>query len=1818
MSKVKTELVKIEYELRSSSQLPLHSTVNGSSSRWVVYRGNPDAAVLVIGEAPGYHEAEQGKPFVGESGKLFDQLMSEVLGCEDVEQYMLITNCIMARPPHNRDPTALELDAYAVYLRRLVVAMHPRMVVAIGRIAATMIENGLDVNSMYGLPPNYKFSQSSNNLQQPSTMIKILKEEGKTRKVVLDNKVHCRAVYMTHPSFMLRMKNIAQRRTKEQLWVNRLRLALMDSVLGTVSALPQPCPEYRTETLQLPAEHPNYVNAASVENDLATSADLAYILKKVPDELPDRSNAFCGLLRDAEYDQLLNCFYMYLTTPDGKSARITMYDYEFSFYVNAHPAFRPHIVADELNEHFVNSLATTLTRELRSVATAKMGVVRGFRSTKNQLLTGKVRCEIAAQKRSHNGGMQPVARDYIRVTVSHHDLVYDCIKLLEAMVGDYDKNYEQQKRLWQRKGEDSSSSKVPHPKIYKQKFEIMEGNFSPVQYLTYQSRVRMSHWLLFAQNSLAYQLIRDPVSGASSSYGLQLSAELHGGTRQIVCLDPSQKVMLVEPNPYQLTSSDHAPLTRLACDIECANKEFHFPDPLCDPVTTISHTVHLKKPTTEYHPQTFVPLLEGDAKPQRVCKSEEQMSFELDWMAETHQVPDNDCSLLPQEVLDMIADDTLVSEVAEPMMERIRCAQANLRTKERLLVRARFVMRKRPSAQRRLKVSTLAEEVDTLRRYLAESQRDLEACERVIEDALQRVRTDYVEMSFQLGACSQKSAQVQGYRASRIYTFNSEAELLRAWHRFFRMVAPEQLTGHNLKRFDMTYLFKRMSVLGLNAAAMGLRDRSCLRVDLKRFMSRAYGERVITELQGLEGCTVVDTLEVYLREKKENSYRLDALAQKYLGCKKDDVPYAALWGLLVGSDSDRRRVVDYCVRDARLCDQLINKHSWDVNMSEFARVNGTVSESELYVRGQQIKVLSAVMQRNMREGHRILIATPSYWSCNQQEEVIESWLLTNEESKRDDNGVQSKQVATVEEIVDEFNNGTSQSRTDAKPLQATISSMFAPKRKRGDESAVAVAATALSKEQVDKAWKERKRGRPAAAAAPTTERQQVKQDLNMLSNTLVISQLESVFHSSKTPAIPELRSALRAATQQMSTQSLDLQPLHEVMKQFLSETSASYKVLAAALDKVVQRSCTEDAAAKILGQREVGYEGATVMEAVPGLHYKRPVICVDFSSLYPAIMQCWNVSPDTKLYESDFARLEKLGYPLTREQCWEAPVLGTNPRTKKREKLYFVKREHWHGILPATEEDLLAARGVAKKQMASVDSARFNKETGQWEKNPDYDPVQYGNYNGRQAQIKVVCNSMYGATGASGVLGDKDCAAAVTAWGRVSIQLVRRVLEERYNANCVGGDTDSVFMQFPGWDDEAVLTENQRQVVINTVAEAEAFSDELEAFINSHFRAPMNICYEKSMFPMLVLAKKRYCGVIHEKGKKGRFFSKGMETVRRDSLPFTKDTMSWVFDEILQVRGADETMEEYELRIEDAIELSCEYIRDRSRELLEGKVPVTKFIMSKQLSREVYASQNAPHLEVKRKMEQRGEDPPKLGERVPFVFVITSGKDPKGYEMAEHPEYAIRNELPIHYAHYMDKKFVKPVLRVMKHVLREKVAERIRKARSVNTMAGFRRYTGEISGKDLEREAERFIFNTRSRIAGRRIDVQQRYMNSNVIRKAHLDHEKKHTIARFVKDGSSESRIENFVRKHAVSGIGEAIQKERGELIELHQKSSAALKTCQRCVKQERVLCSSYDCNDYFPRVSTEGRLTNRLNHFERILTDIEDMAAPRTTNKES
>ncbi|MBI2590922.1 MAG: uracil-DNA glycosylase [Candidatus Blackburnbacteria bacterium] len=144
------ELAKLKQEMEEDNSLPLRT----SETRLVFGEGNPDAELYFIGEGPGFNENLQGRPFVGQAGKLLNRTL-ELIGLKREDVY--ISNVVRFRPPENRDPEPHEIAAFQPYVDREIEIINPPVVVTLGRFSMGKFLPGEKISQIHGKPRELKW-----------------------------------------------------------------------------------------------------------------------------------------------------------------------------------------------------------------------------------------------------------------------------------------------------------------------------------------------------------------------------------------------------------------------------------------------------------------------------------------------------------------------------------------------------------------------------------------------------------------------------------------------------------------------------------------------------------------------------------------------------------------------------------------------------------------------------------------------------------------------------------------------------------------------------------------------------------------------------------------------------------------------------------------------------------------------------------------------------------------------------------------------------------------------------------------------------------------------------------------------------------------------------------------------------------------------------------------------------------------------------------------------------------------------------------------------------------------------------------------------------------------------------------------------------------------------------------------------------------------------------------------------------------------------------------------------------------------------------
>ena len=152
------ELEKIAQEIKAFKGLDIAQNCTHA----VPGEGSADAQIMFIGEAPGYNEDQQGRPFVGQAGQLLEKTLKDTLKLNRFDVY--ITNIVKFRPPDNRDPQPDEIEACKDWLDRQISIIQPKIIATLGRYSMAKFIPDVSISRIHGQPRFHELPATSYKL----------------------------------------------------------------------------------------------------------------------------------------------------------------------------------------------------------------------------------------------------------------------------------------------------------------------------------------------------------------------------------------------------------------------------------------------------------------------------------------------------------------------------------------------------------------------------------------------------------------------------------------------------------------------------------------------------------------------------------------------------------------------------------------------------------------------------------------------------------------------------------------------------------------------------------------------------------------------------------------------------------------------------------------------------------------------------------------------------------------------------------------------------------------------------------------------------------------------------------------------------------------------------------------------------------------------------------------------------------------------------------------------------------------------------------------------------------------------------------------------------------------------------------------------------------------------------------------------------------------------------------------------------------------------------------------------------------------------
>lgn len=397
--------------------------------------------------------------------------------------------------------------------------------------------------------------------------------------------------------------------------------------------------------------------------------------------------------------------------------------------------------------------------------------------------------------------------------------------------------------------------------------------------------------------------------------------------------------------------------------------------------------------------------------------------------------------------------------------------------------------------------------------------------------------------------------------------------------------------------------------------------------------------------------------------------------------------------------------------------------------------------------------------------------------------------------------------------------------------------------------------------------------------------------------------------------------------------------------------------------------------------------------------YRSPLVVLDFQSLYPSLIIAYNYCFSTIIgrlrnYKPNknvngFLKHLKLP-PGIVDLLKRHDGINVSPNG-----CIFVKSSIRKSVLAKMLEELLTVRQAVKRVMSLFEDEKELKKL----------------YNARQLALKLIANVTYGYASAtfSGRMPNSDLADAIVSTGReILVKSISMIESGNYGAKVVYGDTDSLFVYFPG----------------KSRADAFKLGREIAKTISNNFPDPIILKFEKVYHPSVLLAKKRYVGYSYEDEDqvKPKFDAKGIETIRRDGVP----AQAKILEKTLRILFDTANVSKVK-----------EYTLNQFHKILLNKISVNDFCFAKEVRYGTYKSEK--HLPPgaiisAKKVANDHRLEPQYKERVPYVVVY----DPKRARIKDRvmsPEdfintYKTDDPMILDYEYYITRVLIPPIARI--------------------------------------------------------------------------------------------------------------------------------------------------------------------------------------------
>lgn len=929
----------------------------------------------------------------------------------------------------------------------------------------------------------------------------------------------------------------------------------------------------------------------------------------------------------------------------------------------------------------------------------------------------------------------------------------------------------------------------------------------------------------------------------------------------------------------------------------------------------------------------------------------------------------------------------------------------------------------------------------------------------------------------------------------------SEKDLLQKWIKFIRKLDPDIITGYNINMFDWNYIYKRAKLLDIELDLQyltRLHDYPAKFVT-EKLVTNAYGENIFKYMNS-PGILNSDLYTIIKREKKLPSYKLDYVATEYIGDQKDPMTALDLFNMSQGTAKEIATVIHYCVKDCTLVIDLILKLCIITNNIAMANVTWVPIEY-IESKGQQIKVHSQLAYEARLNDY--LVPTIPYKDAS---ELNDAEKFTGATVQEADPGAHFEQISGLD-----FASLYPSIMIANNYSYETI--VKGPKYDNIDEveykDIIWTEDAGLPQERVEKVrFVQNKKGiLPIMLEKLWTERKSIKKEMKKVKAQLkeAKTQEEKEGLSMQYDVLDGFQLAMKVSMNSIyGFTGANLGRLPE--KRIAAATTAEGRRMIQACKEYVESNYD---CKVVYGDSVAGYTPIYLFDRKNG-----GVKVLNIEDLEHFIEPNENENKWKYCEESDkeYIELSNLKLYTWTEKGWTHLKRIIRHKLHKNKEIIRIVTQC--GIVDVTDDhSLMLENGTEiSPKVIKIGDKLMNNQI--YEKNRRINKIREGE------NLKIISENQhycaktildlqingyetfvyYNNTEKNYIIQNKqkDEYKNIEINEITHIEKLIKTKEHTYVydlttenhhfaaglGNLIVHNTDSIYVKF--------FTEYSGQEHMDEVFRLSEIAAE---GCTKLFKKPVEMEFEKVMWPFILFSKKRYACVVWTNEHKHDYIDyKGIQVVRRDNCPYVKDKSMKIFEKILLDRD-----------IPKSIEMGREY----SMNLLNGKVMMKDLVISKSLKgygsyefdkqlickecdkrwyREIegkkkYAIQyyeeynankeleynlnkfmekkhycftckdeteyktnkpNIPHVALARKMKER--DPyncPQVGERVPYVFKKVTNPRALQFERVEDPQYLTQNCIPIDFDYYFEHQFKSAIETIFYPILKEELEKKM-------------------------------------------------------------------------------------------------------------------------------------------------------------------------------